>query len=335
MIWIWGRPMAVDLYDILVDIRSEAKTKLKKDTLVTLQQAGDDIFVTCPNLSGHGGELERTPSCSIHKETGKVHCFGCDYKASLPVMISQILELDSLVAGYRWLLRKYTVPIQGERPTLNLKHIPRDITKTYVDIEALEMYNYYHPYMFQRGLTEEIIDWFDIGYDKKMKAITIPMKDHKGRIVFIKKRPIGRTKFHKYHIEEGVEKKDLVFGLDLIAPRIDRVKMLYLSEGEFDAMSWYAVQKYGAGQQGDRLFEEQAKQLKRLVRGIPICLAYDNDQAGRAATERAIPILKPYFPLYQLMYPRGINSDGKPKYKDPNDLLRAGLLDSCKIVPIR
>lgn len=333
---IWGRPLMIDIYGLLGDVREEAIRKYKMYWLFSeIRNSGDDVFVGCPRIENHGGVPERTPSCSIHKETGMVHCFGCGAKDSIPGLIAKVLKLDDRIAGYRWILKKYTMPKRGERPLLGVGVYTRTSNKKfYIPEEMLELYAYDHPYMFKRNLTYDIIDWFDLGYDKELNAVTIPMRDVNNNIVFIKKRPIGRTKFHKYHIDEGVDKRELVFGLNLIKQNIQRVKMIYLSEGEFDAMSWYAIEKYGAGIQGDRLFPEQLKQLIRVARGIPICIATDNDKAGRRCREMAIPMLRPYFPLYEPMYPQTKGLDGKPKYKDPNDLLRKGLLQSLEIKPI-
>jgi DNA primase len=334
---IWGRVFNIELWDLLKDIKKESESKTGFDPFPIMQNSGDDIFVTCPALERHGGKQEHTPSCSIHKESGAVHCFGCDYSDSIPGTIAKILDLKGAnpkVAGYRWILKKYTIPVAGKRPLMKLDTARVDKRPLFLDEGVLDLYNYDHPYMYKRGLTEDVIDWFDLGFDKETQSITIPMRDAFGHLLFIKKRPIHKSKFHKYHIDHGVDKKDLLFGLNLIRPNIHRVKRIYLSEGEFDAMSYYCVEEYAAGAQGDQLFEEQVRALVKVARGIPIVLSYDNDGAGRAATERAIPLLRPYFPLSRVIYPSGVDSEGKPKYKDPNDLLRKGLLKNLPLVPI-
>jgi DNA primase len=323
---IWGNPVMISLNEVLQDIKTEAmhkKINLELDTL----QSSNDIFITCPHLEGHNGVPENTPSCSVNKDTGIVHCFGCGYSDSLPGMIAKIFKLSNKVMGYRWILQKYAIPAKGYRPLIKLEKIPRQINSFFLPDSILDQYSYDHPYMFKRHLTEDIIDLFDLGFDKQTNSITIPMRDHKGRLVFIKKRPVTRTKFHKYHIDEGIDKRGLVFGLDIIAQNIGRVKMIYLCEGEFDVMSCYVAKKYAGGMQGDSLFGDQVKQLIRVARGIPICILTDNDQPGREARNKAIPMLRPYFPLYKPIYPMG-------GYKDPNDLLRAGLLESLQIEKI-
>ncbi len=319
---IWGRPMAMELYQVLEDIRQE----LERDPFPRTQNSGADIFVTCPNIEGHGGIIERTPSCSINKENGMVHCFGCGYSDSLPGLIAKLFKLPNKVAGYRWLLKRYSIPIKSKRPKLKLSEDPRIKVRSFLPDEALLPFNYDHPYMFRRGLTIEVIDLFEIGYDKVTNSITIPMRDHMDRLVFIKKRPINKTK-GKYHIDLGTEKRDIIYGMNIIRNNISRVKMLYLCEGEFDTMSFYVSKLYGAGLQGSKLYDEQLKLLIQICRGLPLCLFFDNDAAGRKCMRESIPKLRPYFPLYK--------PESYYNLKDPNEILLArGTLSDIRAVPI-
>lgn len=325
---IWNRPFPVECNELLDDLKIEAKSKLKKDVFRIINNGGKDWFIQCPNINGHGGEIERTPSCAVQKESGVVHCFGCDYKASMPELISFILELRSPVEGYRWLLKKYTIQTNKERPKLKLETIARREDKHYLDESILDKYSFDHPYMYQRGLNDTVIDLLELGYDKEFNAITIPMRDYKDRLLFIKKRPIKKGKFRKYHIDSGMEKRDVVYGLNIIRRYIHRVPMIFLCEGEFDVASMYVAKKFGAGTQGDRLFDEQIKSLIKVAKGIPICLTPDNDKAGMEFKKKLIPELRSYFPLYEPIWPDF-------SAKDPNDLLKMGLLEDMKVRPIR
>jgi DNA primase len=244
-----------------------------------------------------------------------------------------VLEYSDVVKGYRWLLRRYTTAsIKGTRQTLKLKPFTR--TTTHQPMEAVKEFDWDHPYMLKRGLDYEVIDLFGLGYDKKTNSITIPMRDIKGNILFYKKRPLGYSGM-KYNIEEGVEKRGLLFGMDIVYKHLSKVDMIYLSEGEFDVMSWYAIGRYGVGLQGSELYSEQVAQLKKFCRGKPICIATDNDKAGREGKARIVALLKDYFILYELVYPIATKEDGRPRYKDPNDLLLADILDTTPVRLIR
>jgi DNA primase len=317
--------MSVDLDTILDDLSSEVERTQGRVLFNRRQRSGDDVFISCVNTEAHGG-IEKIPSCSIHRETGILHCFGCGYSDSLPGLIAKTLHLGNKVLGYRWILRRYFIPLQGERPLLSLDLSPRSKGQFFLPESLLEDYAYDHEYMYRRGLTQKVIDHFDIGFDDKTESITIPMRDLKGRLVFIKKRPIGHSDFHKYHIDEGADKREIVYGLNVIKVNREKVKMIYLCEGEFDVLSFYVSKKYGAGVQGDTIFKDQVKQLIRVAKGVSICLFFDNDPPGRKALQKAIPQLSPYFPLFKPKYPQ--------KFKDPNDLLRKGLLADIEINPI-
>lgn len=323
---IWGRPIMVDLVDVLDVLSLEAKDQMAK-TLKITRPSGSDIFVACPNLDNHGGEIERTPSCSIHTGEGMVHCFGCNYSDSLPGYIAKILDLPSRVAGFRWLLKRYSTPPKTQRPSI-IFNSNRASTRVFIPEELLEYYDYDHPYMFKRGLTPSVIDLFDLGFDQDLKAITIPVRDEKDRILFVKKRPIGRDKFHKYHIDEGVDKKDHLFGINIVKANIANIKRIFMVEGEFDVMSCYVNKEYSVGTQGDILQPNQIKQLIRIAKGLPLVLMFDNDKAGRACMSKSIPMLAPYFPLFIAKYPSQL-------YKDPNELLLANMFQKLTCIPIK
>jgi len=324
---IWGRQIAVDLSELLDAIRVEALIQGKGDYLKNRTNSSNDIFVTCPRYDLHGGKPERTPSCAISKDEGLVHCFGCGYADTVAGMVAHILGLENAVSGYKWILKKFSTPAAGHRKSLNIGG-SRNVKKITIPESVLDLYNYDHPYMFKRGLTPEVLAWFDIGYDPETDSLTIPMRNAEGEIMFIKKRPLSHTKFAKYIIEEGADKKDLLYGLFMIKRCLPKVDMIYMSEGEMDTLSWYCIEKYGVGIQGAELFDSQLKQLLRVAKGKPICLAFDNDKAGYVCKKKAADKLRPYFPLYELVYPRD------QYFKDPNSLLQAGLLDKCEIRPL-
>ncbi len=104
----------MDLQTALRDLRNEALLRTNQEYLAHTTNSVNDIFVTCPKYENHGG-AERTPSCSINKEEGLVHCFGCGYSTSFPGLVADILHLPNPVDGFKWLIRKYSAPGPAER----------------------------------------------------------------------------------------------------------------------------------------------------------------------------------------------------------------------------
>ena len=51
--------------------------------------------------------------------------------------------------------------------------------------------------MYERGLTDEVIEEFDIGYDKDTRCITFPVRDKSGGTLFVARRSVD-TKYFNY-----------------------------------------------------------------------------------------------------------------------------------------
>jgi DNA primase len=141
------------------------------------KQSGANIQFNCPI---HAGGQEQRPSCGITIEGGKapaglVHCFTCGYSATLEEMISHCFGYDDMGRfGRDWLIKNFvTVAVENrEDLQLDLGRTESDVKIEYVSEEELESYRFYHPYMWQRGFTPEVVELFDVGYDKKTNSLT-------------------------------------------------------------------------------------------------------------------------------------------------------------------
>lgn len=175
------------------------------------------IQVSCPY---HNDGMERRPSAGIRRDDGLFHCFACGEVHSLPEVISYCLgHPDDVIGkfGWNWLLKNFAtiqvedrkdVEIDLERNNLSNKSSILDSSANnqllWVSEEELDSYRYYHPYWAKRGITdEEIIELFDLGYDKKTDCITFPNRDINGNCLFVARRSV-KTKFFSY--PQGVEK---------------------------------------------------------------------------------------------------------------------------------
>ena len=151
--------------------------------------------------------------------------------------------------------------------------------------------------MYKRGLTDEVIELFDIGYDKDTDCITFPVRDITGNTLFIARRGV-KTKFFSY--PEGVEKP--LYGLYELYqqhkdhPIKDKSDItrgysrsynfddVIVTESMLDALSFWVVGKDAVALNG--LGNElQFKQLRELP-CRKIILATDMDERGLAARNR-------------------------------------------------
>ena len=85
---------------------------------------------------------------------------------SLEQMISRCFGVDDLGQyGLNWLKNNFLGDILQERSiyiNTDRRPLKNESHANYIDEKELDSYRFYHPYMFQRKLTKEVIDLFDV-----------------------------------------------------------------------------------------------------------------------------------------------------------------------------
>lgn len=275
---------------------------------------GKNYQTNCPF---HKEGQERKPSFGINTETGQCHCFTCGWSGYIDNMISEImLKNDDGEYGRKWLIKNFnSTEIESRKPLpINLSRNNTKIEKPkYISEEELDSYRYIHPYMYQRGLTDELIEEFDVGYDKNTDCITFPVKDLKGNVIFVARRGVN-IKFYNYPQE--VQKP--VYGLGKCLER--GAKEVYICESFLNALTIWKCGKYAVALIGTGTPYQYDILRKANIRNY--VLAFDPDYAGRKATLRARKALQGYKVLSELDY---IQED-----KDINDL-QESFLDLKKV----
>lgn len=306
----------------LIDILSELKSQLNangREFLNKMNDTPDNIMVCCPY---HKNGQERKPSAGIHKSDGIFHCFSCGEVHSLPEVISHCFgRYEDLIGkfGWQWLLKNFVTVQAEERKSIQLD-LSRNNYKEkcdYVTEEELDSYRYIHPYMYERKLTNEIIEMFDVGYDAATKSITFPVKDISGNCLFIARRLV-ESKFFNY--PSGVEKP--LYGLYEFVTYSNSIEVI-VCESMIDALTcWvYGRPAVALNGLGNKLAINQLKQLN--VRKI--ILATDNDKAGKQARIRLKDELN-----NKLVTEFDYNSYPK-NAKDINDMTREQFLNLIEI----
>ena len=309
--------------------------------LQKFKDSGDNIMVQCPY---HGNGQERKPSAGIRKSDGMFHCFACNEAHTLPEMISYCLgNTDDIFGkqGFKWIMKNFaTVQVEDRKDVeidlernhnANKNSILRNSSDTEfngVTEEELDSYRYYHSYWKKRGITDDnIIELFDLGYDRKTDCITFPVRDKNGDCLFVARRNV-RTKWFNY--PAGAEKplyglyelyRSLSNGRGSAKINIKPVVMLiqgevFVCESMIDCIllwqaGFYAVALNGLGN------ELQFKQLRELP-CRKLILATDNDERGMEARYR-IQRNVPNKIITQYIIPQIKRPDGKVT-KDINDL---------------
>jgi DNA primase len=260
---------------------------------------GENIQTNCPF---HKNGQERKPSFGVNGEIDKCHCFSCGWSGTIEEMISELYGYqDEGKFGKRWLIKRFNTVEIETRPNImegfngrnNItirnnndihrfkQHIQGNkSTEQYsgeITEEELDKYRYIHPYLYQRGLTDEIIERFDIGYDRERKEITFPVRDIEGRCVFVAGRSVERKFFR---LPKGFDKP--IYCADKF--RAGAYRTAYITESFLNCLTCWKYNKpamatIGTGNQ---------KQYE-ILNKLPVreyILAFDPDEAGRKATER-------------------------------------------------
>lgn len=290
---------------------------------------GDNIQTNCPF---HKGGQERKPSFGVNGEIDKCHCFACGWSGTIEEMVSELYGYqDEGKFGKRWLIKRFnTVEIETRPNIMEGFNVRKNInfndgknfsnaepdrqiggTSSGITEEELDKYRYIHPYMYQRGLTDEIIERFDVGYDRERKEITFPVRDIEGKCVFIASRSV-QTKF--FRLPEGKD-KPIYQGYRFIS---GNYKQAYIVESFLNCLTCWKYDKPAMAMIGTG-----DKKQYEILNKLPVreyILAFDPDEAGRKATER----FKKYVHgkiIKELVYPDN---------RDINDLQEEFL--NCKII---
>ena len=284
------------------------KLKLQVSYFEKVKQSGNDLMVQCPY---HSEGKERRPSAGIRKEDGLFHCFACGEVHSLPEVISYCFGKDDAgMYGWNWLLKNFIsieteerkdvrldleratnsrvsdIIVNSNRGTVDSSNVGSRNNKSgltrYVSEEELDSYRYIHPYMYERKLTDDIIEIFDIGYDATTESITFPIKDGAGNVLFIARRSVV-GKWFNYPI--GAEKP--LYGLyEYLTNNLTNADggEVIVCESMIDALTCWVYGKYAVALNG--LGNElQFKQLRELP-CRKLILATDSDEAGMKARRR-------------------------------------------------
>ena len=305
-----------DIIDILNTIRELSRYHFLKE----IRDKSDNISITCP---WHKEGQENHPSCFVYNikdnesvEYGWVRCFTCGEQGPLYKLVEYCLDMTEQEAK-QWLVDNFSDTFVEY--TIDLPEITFGVDDTcgkevnYLDESILDKYAFYHPYMFKRGLTKEVINKFKIGYNKETNSITFPIWDIRSNLIGVCERRVD-TKY--FYIPKDMNKP--VYLLNYIIN--ENIKEVIVCESQINALtcwSWGmpAVALIGTGSKSQYPLLEKS--------GILIYhLALDGDLAGRHGILRFIKSMPDNVLIDIIQIPKG---------KDVNDFTKEEFLRLPKI----
>lgn len=212
MVNIGGVVYNIDLVNIIYALRNELQQQ-GKFYFRDIKRTNKAIQFTCPF---HKSGAEKKASCGVltqptaNLNPGDVHCFTCGYTAPFNVMVSDVFGHynDMGRFGDKWLSQFL---FSNDVYKFNINHITNNNIRndkinylydknidTLIPDEQLEQYRFTVQYMYDRQLNDDIIEKFDVGYQKSyngngwnnLECITFPLKNIKGDVIQIIRRSI-------------------------------------------------------------------------------------------------------------------------------------------------
>lgn len=319
---------------------------------VKLQKKGSNLFGLCPF------HHEKSPSFSVSPSKQMYHCFGCGVSGNVITFVMEYenysfreaVEMLADRAGIRLPKMEYSKEAKAQA---DLKASILEINK------AAANYFYYqlkqpqgetgYGYLKRRGLSDETIRHFGLGYsnktsndlyeylksrgysdevlketglvtieergarDKFWNRVMFPIMDVNSRVIGFGGRVMGdgEPKYLNSPETRVFDKSRNLYGLNYA--RTSRKKQFLLCEGYMDVIAMHQAGFTNAvASLGTAFTEQHAMLLKRYT--DQVILTYDSDGAGVKAALRAIPILKRAGISARVLNMR--------PYKDPDEFMK-------------
>ncbi len=159
-------------------------------------------------------------------------------------------------------------------------------------------------------------------YDKFRNRLMLPVIDTRGDVVAFGSRVLDQSEPKYMNSSETpvYSKRRVLYGLNL-AKKSKRPNII-LCEGNLDIVTLHQAGFDNAvASMGTALTPEQIRLLSRFTKELVLC--YDNDNAGKIATERALQLLNSSeFSVKVLQLPRRRTEDGELVKQDADDFIK-------------
>lgn len=340
--------------DIIEEVRMKNDIVDVISGYVRLQKKGSSYFGLCPFHN------EKSPSFSVSPGKQMYYCFGCGAGGNVFTFIMEY-ENFTFIEAVKYLAERAGVKLpEGEyskeqRAAADLKTVLLEVNK-----KAASYYYYLlkqeggrqaYEYLRNRGLSDETIKGFGLGYsskysdslyrylkgkgysdtilkesglfsaderygmhDKFWNRVMFPIMDVNNRVIGFGGRVMGDAKPKYLNSPETkiFDKSRNLYGLNIA--RRTRKNYLIICEGYMDVISMHQAGFTNAvASLGTALTSGHASLMSRYTKEV--LLTYDSDEAGQKAALRGIPILREAG-----IKPRVVNLT---PYKDPDEFIKA------------
>lgn len=296
-----------------------------------LKKSGKELIGLCPI---HG---ENTPSFTVDPDKQMFYCHGCGEGGDIIKLFQLVENIGSAYEALEQLAEKKDIPLSGvtDEGYQRRKEFQRKqqaiIEKANENVKQKEAVEY----LLGRGINQESVTKFRIGYGEKNHSIIIPLIDHRGLAVgycerFIGEPPEGFKSKYRLPAEshnELFKKSEFLFNEHESRKALKKEQYLLVFEGQFDAISADQIGFPSAvAYMQSSLAKEQAKRVADLAEtNTVIVLVPDRNGSGTDSISNNYHLLKSINPrcvIKFLLLPKEyING----KEMDFNDFVRRGM----------
>lgn len=283
-----------------------------------IREEGKDIWYSCFSDQHYRGDLN--PSASMEKGTTRFYCFSCGMHGNAVSFLAELENVSPIQASI-WIKERFigaSVPdkstlVENVQKILNSKKahshtatkntVPvlaeNEAQRRAIEWKSEEAWIKYSGnqidandtpivYMLDRGFSPEILNKFQIGWDKISERIVIPIRNEEGGLIGFKARSIDELPRYKVlggpeYGFEPYETKQVLFALDKYEP--NSKKEIILCEGELNTI---ALHQHGytnaVGISGKFLSDEQAELVIKY--GNSCILIFDEIDDAVAASKK-------------------------------------------------
>lgn len=302
-----------------------ARDLLESVGISNISESSGEISFSCPSDAHQFGD--HSPSARMNSRTSAFLCHSCGIRGNAITFLSWHKSLPETVAR-RLLEERYgggriSAEVGGlEQEVLRIMNPVEQIEKARIPpVESwLETFrvnwggtsysNQSKPSVYmenERGFTPDILRKCEIGYDDISERITIPIRDHEGRLVGFKGRAWRENTIPRYMILgdygnqkrygfQPYQKSKYVFGLDSWIKNheiLEYGSRMILCEGELNVIAMDQHGFYDAvGISGSEFSQTQCDLIKSYCSNAILFL--DNDKAGEKGTKKVIEMLSSY-----------------------------------------
>ena len=274
--------------------KDDLKARLKQYVeSITEPSKGVNMYV-CP-LCGSGTGPNHTGAFSIEPAGQKWKCFSCGEGGDLFDLIGFHENIAGPGEQYRRACEIFNYPTTGPgewRPEIRHQALPEEAAppegtrqRTEAIADYREDYARWHAnikkteYLHKRGLTDEVINRFNLGYAPTWKHPDKPNTPASPRIII----PTSASSYIARAEDETNKYRYMMAGPNRLLndqALYEAGRPVFIVEGALDALSIIAAGGEAVALNSTSMANTLISQVKRNAPAHPLIIAMDNDQAG-------------------------------------------------------